>query len=297
MGPVSLLLRAPAVALTRVADDGMFAEYRAGAFVCVLAAGAFAVVLARRMLARGATLAVAAVVVLIVVAGPVTYDALFYGHPEEPLGAALCVAAVLAARDARPVLAGVLLGLAVATKQWAIIAAAPAFLAAPADGRARLTAVAVAVAALLTLPPVLANVSGYLEMQKMAAGAGGHLYLLRARGRPGLDPLALLALVFLLRCLLDPLSTIYYHAPFLLALLAWEAERRGRVPLLTLLASASLWCVWRSVALLDLPALTNAVYLAWALPMAALLTAHAFGLSRGRLPRAAGVPSAQAVQA
>ncbi|MEA2268297.1 MAG: hypothetical protein QOC64_907, partial [Solirubrobacteraceae bacterium] len=122
--------------------------------------------------------------------------------------------------------------------------------------------------------------------------------VLAARTRAaGARPARAARLVFLLRCLLDPLSTIHYHAPFLLALLAWEGERRGRVPLLTLLASPSLWCVWRSVAPLDLPALTNAVYLAWALPMAALLTPHAFGLSHGRLPRAAGVPSAQAVQA
>jgi hypothetical protein len=338
MGVLSLLLRAPAVALARALDGDTLAEYRAGSFVCLAAAGALGVVLGRRIWARDATFAGAALVALLVVAGPVTYTALRLGHPEEPLGAALCVAAVLAARDRRPLLAGVLLGLALATKQWAILALAPAVLAAPAS-RVRLAGVAVAVAALLTLPPMLANLGDYMEMQKMAAGAGGRvftqnlwwpfaptldravfdgvttvtdtdrhlpgmliriphpllvivgfalsaLYWRRAGERQGLDPLALLALVFLVRCLLDPVTNDYYHAPFLLALLAWEVERRRGLPVQTLLASAAVWSVWRQVAMLDVPALTNAVYLAWALPVAVLLAVHAFGLPAPRALRA-----------
>ena len=53
------------------------------------------------------------------------------GHPEELLGAALCAGAVLAAA-ARPLeLAGVLLGLAVANKAWALLAVGPVLLALP----------------------------------------------------------------------------------------------------------------------------------------------------------------------
>ena len=39
-----------------------------------------------------------------------------YGHPEEPLGAALCIGAVLVAATSRSELAGALLGLAVINK-------------------------------------------------------------------------------------------------------------------------------------------------------------------------------------
>ena len=344
MGLVSLLLRAPAVALAQFSGGDLLAQYRAGAFVCVLAAAAFGVVLARRAVGRGnATAVQAAVIVLLVAVGPATWDALFFGHPEEPLGAALCAAAIVAALDARPLLAGALIGLAVATKQWAIIAAAPVFLAAPPAARVRLTATAIGVAAALTLPPMLASLGDYLAMQKGAAGAGGHVspenlwwplaptrhrdvfdgvtnvvvadrYLpgalirvphpllvlagfgiaalawWRARARAAVDPLALLALVFLVRCLLDPLSNVYYHAPFVLALLAWETARRRGLPALTLLSSAALWATWNTVAPLHEAALTNAAYLLWALPMTALLAVRALGLER-RARRAPAIPA------
>jgi RsiW-degrading membrane proteinase PrsW (M82 family) len=341
MGLVSLLLRAPVVALVRLFDSGMLTEYRAGAIPCVLAGALLGVVLARRMAARGAATALqAAVVVALAAAGPVVYDSLVYGHPEEPLGAALCVGALLAARDSRPILGGVLLGLAMATKQWAIMAFLPVVLAAPV-ARVRLGAVAIGVAAVLTVPPMLADLGDYMAMQKGAAGAGGgvspanlwwpfsptrhiqvfdgvawvtvedrwlpgHLmrvphpllvlvgfavsalfWLRERRGHRSLDPMALLALVFLIRCMLDPLTNVYYHAPFLFALLAWETERRRGMPLLTLLASAVLWFTWNTVAGLHEPALTNAVYLAWALPMTALLVARVFGLQSPRRRRPA----------
>ena len=41
------------------------------------------------------------------------------------------------------------------------------------------------------------------------------------------DVLGVLALVFLLRCMLDPWDLIYYHLPLVVSLAAWEA-RRGR---------------------------------------------------------------------
>jgi hypothetical protein len=40
--------------------------------------------------------------------------------------------------------------------------------------------------------------------------------------------LAVLALVFLLRCTLDPVDNAYHHLPLLLALLAWEAVSTTR---------------------------------------------------------------------
>ena len=53
----------------------------------------------------------------------------------------------------------------------------------------------------------------------------------RGRGDPD-DLLQLVALLFLLRCMLDPLTFSYHHAPFLVALIAYEALRR-QVPVLS----------------------------------------------------------------
>ena len=52
------------------------------------------------------------------------------------------------------------------------------------------------------------------------------------------DPLLLLALLFVLRCVLDPWNTAYYALPAVIALLVWEATRTERPPLLAL---ASRW--------------------------------------------------------
>ena len=50
--------------------------------------------------------------------------------------------------------------------------------------------------------------------------------------------LLLLALLLLLRCVLDPWNVVYYELPFLLALLCWEALcRPERPPVLALAAS------------------------------------------------------------
>ena len=47
------------------------------------------------------------------------------------------------------------------------------------------------------------------------------------RGNPD-DLLQLVALLFLLRCVLDPLTFSYHHVPFLIALISFEALRRPR---------------------------------------------------------------------
>jgi hypothetical protein len=58
----------------------------------------------------------------------------------------------------------------------------------------------------------------------------------RARARKPTDGVAdallLLTFVLLLRAALDPWNNIYYHIPFLFALMAWEV-RLGRMPMLT----------------------------------------------------------------
>jgi hypothetical protein len=104
---------------------------------------------------------------------------------------------------------------------------------------------------------------------------------LRRRG-PRTDALALLALLLLARCLLDPWNVVYYHLPLVLALLAWEVADGRRIPLLSLATTAAVWLTFESydaVAGLG-PWLA---YLAWTLPLAACLA--------WRLYRPAGAPS------
>src|ERR687885_769394 len=72
------------------------------------------------VLARGLGRGTAAMVLLLCAANPITWRAFEMGHPEELLGGVLCVGAVLAATGRRPGCAGLLLGLAIANKAWAV---------------------------------------------------------------------------------------------------------------------------------------------------------------------------------
>ena len=98
-------------------------------------------------------------------ANPITLRALDIGHPEELLGAALCAGAVLAAVRGRSTLAGVLLGLAVANKAWALLAVGPVLLALQADRR-RALAIAGGIAVAFMLPLLLTGAD------ERAAGRG-----------------------------------------------------------------------------------------------------------------------------
>jgi hypothetical protein len=96
------------------------------------------------------------------------------------------------------------------------------------------------------------------------------------------DPLALLALLMLLRCALDPWDHAYYHAPFLAALIAWEVLEARRLPLVAAVGAAWLGIVFR----LDLP-LSDVLYTVWALPMIGWLSRRALRLEPLRpLPQA-----------
>lgn len=89
----------------------------------------------------------------------------------------------------------------------------------------------------------------------------------RLRRRPWHDALLLLALVFLLRCVLDPWNMSYYALPFLFGLLAWEVHARGGVPRLTLIATMLTWmtCDWLAFAS---PDVQSVAYVAWSVPFA-----------------------------
>ncbi len=89
--------------------------------------------------------------------------------------------------------------------------------------------------------------------------------------------LLLLALLFLLRCLLDPWNVIYYELPFLLALLAWEALcRPERPPVLTLAVTGLVWITLQRAPEWLHPDMQSIAFVAWSLPLAAGLARTAF---------------------
>src|SRR4051794_3208803 len=152
----SMVIRAPFAALPALWGGGELAVYRAEAVPCIAAAVALAVWLASRMRADGLSTLARVTAVALCVCSPIAVRALEIGHPEELLGAVLSVAAVLAARRGRLTWAGVLLGLAVANKAWAILAIGPVVLALPAR-QWRTLAVAAVTAAVVLSPLALAG--------------------------------------------------------------------------------------------------------------------------------------------
>ncbi len=142
----SLVERAPFALLPGLWGGGQLAVYRMVAFPCLLAGAAFAVWLCAQMRRAGRPALWRAAAVGVCVANPMTLQALELGHPEELLGACMCAAAVLAAARGRALWAGVLLGLAIANKEWALLAAGPVLLALPDLRRARLACLAAACA-------------------------------------------------------------------------------------------------------------------------------------------------------
>ena len=337
MGSLSVLVRLPFAAAAELAGGGELLAYQLGSIPCVAAAGGLGLAIARWMERRGASLAACLATVACCMVNPLTWVALELGHPEELLGGALCVGAVLAALGGRAGRAGLLLGLALATKQWALIAVLPVLAAAPAR-RLHVGVVAVAVAAALTVPLVAGNLSGFSERAQQAANGGRSVHLWNvlwplaasedrriqvgddertvtvrvippwvahlthplivalalplsaawwlSRRRTPDDALALLALLFLLRCLLDPVDNAYYHVPFLLSLAAWEGVARRGPPLLSALCAVAVYYAIVKAGWIDDLALRNALYLAATVPVAAWLAACLY------VPRLAPRPQA-----
>jgi hypothetical protein len=330
----SVILRSPFALLPNLWGGGPLALFRSLALPCLLAGGVLGVVLWSRaeQLGRGRVAAWSALAICAV--NPLTLRALEVGHPEELLGGALCVAAALAAGSRRPVLAGLLLGLAIANKPWAVVAALPVALIAPGRRGLLLGAAAASGAAVLA-PILLAGSPAVAQAGKAASDAGaifqpwqlwwffghhgplvmgvfgpkpdfraapdwiGHVarplvvivpvalslaLAPRLRSRPWHDGLLLLALVLLLRCLLDPWNVIYYELPFLLALVAWEVHAREGAPIISLAAMLLCWITLERLTHTASPDLQAAAFLAWSVPMALAMCVRLFNPERLRLP-------------
>lgn len=171
MGSVSLLLRAPFAALSYVGGHSLRWEYRLGSLACLLGLALLAWMLTSAMARRGRSAHPQMLVAALLIASPLTFTALSWGHPEELFAGSLCVAAVLLVVAHRPLPAGFVLGLAIATKPWAWLAILPVLLAAD-GGRRRVLVSAAASAGILTLPMLLGDPSRFLDMAH-AFGAGG----------------------------------------------------------------------------------------------------------------------------
>lgn len=325
MGSFSLLLRAPFAAATH----STLAEYRLGALVCLLVVGLLAWVLTRIMEREGKNWLAQLLVAGICVAGPMTFAALRWGHPEDLLGGALCVGAVLLAGYRRPVAAGLVLGCALATKPWAVLAVIPV-LAVARERRLALLGAAAGSAAVLTLPMLLGDPSRFWRLAHVygVAGTGvtppdiwwsyGHQggilitphgaqlqYVVppwvwsvahplavvlgvglaagywRSAVRSGRAvsasrALEVLALVLLLRCVLDPTDYSYYHAPFLIALAASEAVGPRRYPYAAAVSAAALQLLTYAAPPHHGPGTLNVVYLLWAVATIAYLASDLF---------------------
>jgi hypothetical protein len=160
MGALSLYLRIPFAALAGALGDGAFGMYRWGALPCLLSLAWVAVWLARTGSRRGTSRIGQVLIVAVCLGTPLISDALYYGHPEEILTASLVCGALLAAVEQRVLLTGVLVGLAMASKQWALVAVVPTLLLLERE-RIRAAIVAVGGAALLTLPMAIGNPSAF----------------------------------------------------------------------------------------------------------------------------------------
>jgi hypothetical protein len=172
----SLVERAPFALVPGLWGGGELAVYRMVALPCLLAACVLGVWLVSRMRTEGRSVLARAVTLGVCVANPVVLRALELGHPEELLGACLCVAAVLLAGRDRPLWAGVLLGLAVANKYWALLAVGPVLLALPPGRRLRSLASAGALAAAVLAPLALVGSGGFLAQTRAAASSAATIF-------------------------------------------------------------------------------------------------------------------------
>jgi hypothetical protein len=160
MGAVSLYLRAPFVLLAGALHDSPVGVYRWGDLPCVLSVALIAIWMARIAGRHGTGPAGRVAIVAVCLFNPLIRNALYFGHPEELLTASLAAGSLLAAGERKVVLAAVLAGLAVASKQWALLAVVPVLLVLERE-RIRAALVMLAVAGGSTLPMVIANFAAF----------------------------------------------------------------------------------------------------------------------------------------
>jgi hypothetical protein len=177
----TLVERAPFALLPGLWGGGQLAVYRMVAAPCLLASALLGVWLVARMRAQGSSRLARALTVGVCVANPLTLRALELGHPEELLGGCLCVAAVLLASGSsvgrgRALWSGAVLGLAIANKEWALLAVGPVLLALPPGRRRWCLISGAAVSAAVLGPLALVGSSGFLASTRAVASAPSAIF-------------------------------------------------------------------------------------------------------------------------
>src|SRR5215211_865584 len=172
MGPASMILRAPFVAVSSIFDGGLAWHYRAGVFPCLVVSGLLALALARRSRALHHPRLHSGAVAVLAIVNPLAVSAIRAGHPEELVASAAVVASALLVLDAHWTLAALTLGAAVATKAWALLAVAPLLLTVPAAARRKLAAVALLVVLAFYAPLALGDTSRFQTTVQTAGSLG-----------------------------------------------------------------------------------------------------------------------------
>jgi hypothetical protein len=324
----SLVLRGPFALVPSLWGGGVLAVYLASTVPCTIALVAFCTWLAAQPRLQGGVGWVSRTTpLLIAIFNPVVLVALLGGHPEEILGAVLCVAGVVAAVRGNGGWTGALIGLAVVNKPWALVAVPVALAVMPAERR-RAVVIMLGTGAAIILP-IAALRDGGLTPASAGGGVGAifnppqllwwfgrHAWLVReahvlivviavACGglwwslqrlsrRPGAsasEALLLLAFVLLLRAALDPWNNIYYHLPFVLAVMAYEVDA-GRMPLIAFVTSLLLFVVVPVDGILHVSFDARAaIYAAVILPTLACLGAKVYRTGNPRPATVAMRPS------
>jgi hypothetical protein len=104
------------------------------------------------------------------------------------------------------------------------------------------------------------------------------VFLLRRRrsATSGADALALLALLLVLRCVLDPWNQPYYAVPAILALAGWEVVALRRAPVWAPATAAVTWLAFHGARLAHAD-LRFATVVLWALTLAVVLSGRVWG--------------------
>jgi hypothetical protein len=171
----TFLLRAPFALPGSLTGASTLLIYRLSALPCLLAIGALGVWLASDLRRAGGGIVAAAAALALCAANPITYKVLQIGHPEELLGAVLCVVAVLFAQRGRANWAALALGLAIANKQWALLAIGPVLVALPGQ-RWRTLIAAGAVAVAFVAPIMLSSVTIKAGTSRLIVSDTGTLF-------------------------------------------------------------------------------------------------------------------------
>ncbi len=163
MGSLALLLRLPFAALALIGSPTPRSIYLWGSVPCVVSVGLVGLWLARIAALRGTGRVGRLAIVVVCLVNPLVRNALALGHPEELLTASLAVASLVAACRRQRLAPAILLGLALASKQWSVVFVLPILLL--SDSRRRSLLIMTVVACAISLPLFAGSPTDFVHTQ------------------------------------------------------------------------------------------------------------------------------------